>query len=77
MPSCFVWTVKCSYPHGLILAGDILFTGGDDSVAAFSTKDGKRLWDAPVKGKAHGLAAADGRLLVSADTGQIYCFVTR
>ena len=77
MPSCFVWKVECAYPHSLILAGDVLFAGGDDGVAAFSAEDGKRLWDTSVKGKAHGLAAANGHLLVSTDVGRIYCFVAK
>jgi len=77
MPSCFVWTVECAYPHSLILASDVLFAGGDDSVAAFSIRNGKRLWKAAVNGKAHGLAVANGCLLVSTDAGQIHCFVAR
>lgn len=77
MPSCFLWTIECAYPHSLILAGDVLFAGGDDSVAAFSIRNGKHLWNAVVKGKAHGLAVANGCLLVSTDVGRIHCFVAR
>ena len=77
MPGCFTWTVECSYPHGLILAGDMLFTGGNDSVAAFGMKSGELLWEATVAGRAHGLVAANGCLLVSTDTGNIYCFVAK
>jgi len=77
MPSCFTWTVECSYPHGLILAGDLLFAGGDDGVAAFGAKNGELLWDVQVKGKAHGLVAANGCLLVSTDAGNIYCFTAK
>jgi len=74
MPDCFVWTVESACPHDLILAGNVLFAGGDDSVAAFSAENGRRLWSAPVEGKAHGLAFANGRLLVSTDLGRIHCF---
>jgi outer membrane protein assembly factor BamB len=58
----------------LILAGDMLFAGGDDLIAAYSISDGTRLWQASVAGKAHGLVVANGRLFVSTDKGKIYCF---
>lgn len=74
MSDCFLWKVNCPYPHSLILAGDILFAGGDGSAAAFSTADGEKLWNAPINGKAQGLAVANGRLFVSTDAGKIYCF---
>lgn len=77
LPECFRWKVDCLYPHALILAGDVLFAGGDNSVAAFSIKDGSKLWNTSVKGKAHGLTAANGRLFVSTDRGKIYCFVEK
>lgn len=77
MPSCFVWSVECAHPHELILAGDVLLAGGDDRVAAYSTKDGECLWSAAVEGKAHGLTAANGHLLVSTDTGRVHCFSSR
>ncbi len=51
LPECFRWKVDCPYPHALILAGDVLFAGGDNSVAAFSIKDGSELWNTSVKGK--------------------------
>ncbi|GAF78583.1 unnamed protein product, partial [marine sediment metagenome] len=73
---CYKWRVPCPYPHALILAGDTLFAGGDDKVAAFNVDDGKEIWNAAVGGKAHGLAVANGRLFVSTDTGAIYCFAT-
>ena len=58
----------------LIGAGQTLFVGGEDLVEAFSIKDGKKLWSHAVNGKAYGLAASDGRLFVSTDTGQVYSF---
>ncbi len=33
-----------------------------------------RIWTATVNGKANGLAAANGRLFISTDTGSIYAF---
>jgi outer membrane protein assembly factor BamB len=58
----------------LILAGETLFAGGDDRVAAFDATTGKMRWSARVTGKAHGLAVAHGRLFVSTDRGTIHCF---
>jgi outer membrane protein assembly factor BamB len=74
LPGCFRWRAACPYPHDLILAGDLLFTGGDNAIAAYDTKDGSVRWTAEVEGKVHGLAAANGRLYVSTDLGKIYCF---
>ena len=68
-----VWSRKASYPHSLIKAGAVVFVGGDGEVAAFSA-DGDQLWQAPVDGKAFGLAVAGGRLYVSTDAGSIHCF---
>ena len=69
-----VWTSRCNYPFSLILANDVLFAGGDREVAAFNSSDGKKIWTAKVEGKAFGLAAANGKLFVSTDSGAIHCF---
>jgi len=74
MPECILWEVACNFPYSMILAGDHLFTGGDNSIAAFSVKDGSLLWKAEVPGRAYGMAAANGRLYVSTDQGRILCF---
>ena len=70
-----LWDVPCRHPHEVIIAGDTVLAGGDDSVAAFSLADGRLLWEAPVEGRAFGLALADGRLFVSTDEGVIHCLV--
>ncbi len=69
-----LWKISSAYPYALILAGDTLFAGGRDEVAAFRARDGKLLWKHPVAGDAHGLAAAGGRLLVSTNAGSVYTF---
>ncbi len=74
MSACYLWRTAADCPHDLILAGATLFAGGDDQVTAFDTSTGKLLWSAPVTGKAHGLAVANGRLFVSTDRGMIHCF---
>ena len=68
------WKQPCECPYSLILAGGLLVAGGDGEVAAFNADDGKRAWTGKVAGKAYGLAAAGGRLLVSTDKGTVHCF---
>lgn len=73
-----MWRRKCDRPyHSMILAGDLLFVGGDDAVVAFGASDGKRLWSNAVTGKAYGLAVANDNLIVSTDKGVIHCFGER
>jgi outer membrane protein assembly factor BamB len=57
----------------MIMAGDVLFAGGENKVASFSTKDGKEIWTAPVTGTAYGLSVINGGLYVSTDKGHIHC----
>ena len=72
-----IWSVPGPYHYELILAGDTLFAGSDDEVAAISTDDGSVLWTAPVSGRVRGLAVANGGLFVSTDLGAIHCFRTK
>ena len=69
-----VWEKGVDVPCELILAGNVLFVGGRDEVAAFRVGDGKKIWRENVRGKVYGLAVANGNLLVSTDEGFIYCF---
>jgi outer membrane protein assembly factor BamB len=74
LPGCVTWKRDCKYPYSLVLAGDVLFAGGTDSVAAFAAVDGRTLWSAKVVGRALELAVAGGQLVVSTDKGHIYGF---
>ncbi|MCP4379334.1 MAG: PQQ-like beta-propeller repeat protein, partial [bacterium] len=74
--ACVGWNVKCPVAYEIILAGEMIFLGGDSNVYAMSARGGKQLWKAPVDGKAHGLAVANGRLYVSTTKGKIHCFAT-
>jgi len=58
----------------MILAGNTLYAGGDDKVAAFDISDGSLIWNSSVTGKALGLAVAGGKLYVSTDRGLLYAF---
>jgi len=71
-------TPKWETPHArcyaLILAGDTLYAGGKDTVAAISASDGKLLWRDKVEGQARALAVAGGRLLASTSEGRLVCY---
>ncbi|MDX9753448.1 MAG: PQQ-binding-like beta-propeller repeat protein, partial [bacterium] len=71
---CLVWKAETAFPYAMIKAGDNLLVGGDDMVAMLDGKTGKELWTGAVRGRAYGLAVADGDLFVSTDSGFIYCF---
>ncbi len=71
---CTKWSVPHGRAYGMILAGNTLVVGGQESVTAISADTGQVVWQDQVDGQARGLAAADGRLLVSTTTGQIVCY---
>lgn len=62
------------FSHAHIGAGDLRFAGGDGKVIAYRSGDPEEVWHAEVNGRVHGLAIAGGCLLVSTDSGHIYCF---
>ena len=69
------WNAPCNTRRfTVILAGNLLYTGGVGKVEAHSITDGSVVWSAPVNGRVRGLAAANERLFVSTDTGKIYMF---
>ncbi|MCA9200301.1 MAG: PQQ-binding-like beta-propeller repeat protein, partial [Planctomycetales bacterium] len=68
------WSTDCECPFTMALAGNTIFTGGQDQVVAYSANDGKRQGRIVVDGKAYGLAIANGTLFVSTDTGAIHAF---
>jgi len=74
MGKCLLWKQESAYPYALIMAGDRLFAGGLDEVAAVNPSSGVVTWTAPVNGRALEIATADGRLIVSTDEGAIHCF---
>lgn len=70
----FNWKLPRKDLNSIILAGNMLFAGGEGSVIAVDPKSGEERWSKEVDGKALGLAVNEGRLFVSTDTGSIYCF---
>ncbi len=71
---CTKWETLHDRAYALILAGERVVVGGQDTVTTIATTDGDNLCQNVVDGQVRGLAAADGRLLASTSTGQIVCF---
>ena len=72
--ACVRWQCPCTGTCALVLTRGVLFAGGDGEFHAVDAANGRKLWTGKVEGKVYGLAVADGRLLVSTDTGAIHCF---
>ena len=70
------WRVPSLCDAELIVTRNLVFAGGQDEVKGFDRESGELVWDAKVEGKACCLAVANGRLYVSTDKGNIYCFAS-
>jgi outer membrane protein assembly factor BamB len=71
------WSIKCPQPLGvsLIGAGKTIVAGTKNQKIVTADIETKSIiMTADVDGEPLGLAAADGRLIVSTDEGTIYCF---
>jgi len=68
------WRCATDCAGEMILAGSVLYVGGEGKVCAIDAAAGKLAWTGAIEGSARGLAVADGRLVVSADNGEITCF---
>ncbi len=68
------WFFEKKGLRSLVMAGDVVIAGGQDQVIAASTDTGKQLWSHAIEGNGAGLGVSDGYLLVSSDSGNIYCF---
>lgn len=69
-----LWRVATPRIYSLALCKNALLAGVDGAVMALSPQDGSTLWTGEVKGRARGLAIADGRLYVATDLGPVYAF---
>ncbi len=72
--SSFQWRYSRKGLRSVILAGDVVFAGGEGIVVGIDAKTGKEVWKIDVNGAAVGLAASGGSLVVSSDEGPVYCF---
>ncbi|MHC4206560.1 MAG: outer membrane protein assembly factor BamB family protein, partial [Planctomycetota bacterium] len=72
--SSFQWRYSGKGLRSVILAGDVVFTGGQGIVIGIDSETGRELWKNDIDGAAVGLTASAGSLLVSSDEGPVYCF---
>ncbi len=70
------WQMPIDESYAMILAHDVLYIGGDQTLTAISAIDGRKLWQGNIRGKGYGLAVANGMLVVSTDLGIVHCFKT-
>lgn len=69
-----LWRVETEAFSSLIATPDTIFAGGDGIVVGIDAKSGSKVWEAKVNGVAAGMAISNGRLLITSDTGRIYCY---
>ncbi len=70
------WSTETTCDEAVIVLQGLVIAGGVNEVSAFDSNDGRKVWSAKVEGKARGLAAADGYLIVSTDAGRVYSFAS-
>lgn len=68
------WRVTSEGWFSMIRAGDQLVVGGSNRVALFNCSRGSMTWEAPIPGRALGLAVSDQRLIVTTDRGSVHAF---
>ncbi len=72
--SSYEWRYSRKGLRSIILAGNVIFVGGEGFVVGVDSETGNEVWSSDVNGAAVGLAASAGHLVVSSDKGPIYCF---
>jgi outer membrane protein assembly factor BamB len=70
------WRIPSRCDAELILTSNLVFAGGQDQVIAHNRENGETVWSTKVDGITRGLSVANGRLYVSTDKGNIYCFAS-
>ncbi|MBN1348893.1 PQQ-binding-like beta-propeller repeat protein [candidate division KSB1 bacterium] len=68
------WHVPAKGFNTLMLTDELAFIGGDAVVLGIRRDTGEKVWQETLSGRSLGLAAVEGRLLVSSSNGQICCF---
>lgn len=69
------WMTPRKVTEALILAGDVIYAGGEDQVVALDAETGAASWNAKIGSRVRGLTVANGRLYVSTIDGTVRCFV--
>ncbi len=68
------WMTPLKANEVMVVAGDVVYAGGEDKVVALSMESGKILWQAKTDSRVRGLAVANERLFVSTIDGKVRCF---
>jgi outer membrane protein assembly factor BamB len=71
------WKTDRKGIRALMLAGSLVFAGGDGLVVAYRLSDGREAWSSKIAGTVRGLAAAGRSLFAATEDGAIHCFATR
>ncbi|MCY3021293.1 MAG: PQQ-binding-like beta-propeller repeat protein, partial [Planctomycetota bacterium] len=71
---CAWMTPDPNATEALIVAGNVLYAGGEGNVSAFDAGTGAKLWSSETGSRVRGLAAANGRLFVSTVDGTVRCY---
>ena len=69
-----LWMTPAVAPEAMVLAGDVLFAGGETGLVAADADSGAILWKAETGSRVRGLAVANQRLFVSTIDGKIRCY---
>jgi len=68
------WMTPLKATESLVLAGSVLYAGGEDRVYALDASSGRELWSFPTESRVRGLTVANGRLYVGTIDGRVRCF---
>ncbi|NQT38672.1 MAG: PQQ-binding-like beta-propeller repeat protein, partial [Planctomycetes bacterium] len=68
------WMTRLKATEAMILAGDVIYAGGEADVFAIDARTGRQLWTDQTASRVRGLAVANGRLLVSTIDGRVRCY---
>ncbi|RLD60013.1 MAG: hypothetical protein DRI95_16190, partial [Bacteroidetes bacterium] len=72
-----IWKTKIDDSYSMILSGNTIIIGGNGKVDFFDVNLGKKTGSQKVNGIVYSLAVANGNLLVSTGSGNIYSFSSK
>ena len=68
------WMTPVAANESMIMAGDVIYAGGEGHLVALDAGSGREMWRAETGSRVRGLAVAGGRLFVSTIDGKVRCF---
>lgn len=69
-----IWQKPNDHDAALLVTGDAIISGGNGEVFGYDLENGEQTLKLTVDGEARGLVFANGNLIVSTTTGQVFCF---